>query len=79
MPKLIGQILIENQMVSAQKLEIALGEQKRTDELIGAVLVRMGVVTHKELAKALAIQAEVPFIPLNKTPRKSGGISPGVR
>ncbi|MDX1775820.1 MAG: GspE/PulE family protein [Desulfobulbales bacterium] len=68
MPKLIGQIMVENQMVTPQKLEIALGEQQRTNELIGAVLVRMGVVTHKELARALAIQAEVPFIPLNKTP-----------
>lgn len=55
-------------MVSSQKLEIALGEQKRTGELIGAVLVRMGVITHKELAMALAIQADVPFIPLNNTP-----------
>ncbi|UCD66732.1 MAG: Flp pilus assembly complex ATPase component TadA, partial [Deltaproteobacteria bacterium] len=66
--KLIGQILVENQMVSPQKLEIGLGEQKRTGELIGAVLVRMGVITHKELAMALAIQAEVSFVPLNKTP-----------
>ncbi len=66
--KLIGEILVENQMVSSQKLEIGLGEQKRTGELIGAVLVRMGVITHKELARALAIQAEVSFIPLNKTP-----------
>ena len=68
MPKLLGQILVENQVVSPQKLEIGLGEQKRTGELIGAVLVRMGVITHKDLAMALAIQAEVPFIPLNKTP-----------
>ena len=68
MPKLLGEILVENQMLSPQKLEIGLGEQKRTGELIGAVLVRMGVITHKDLAMALAIQAEVPFIPLNNTP-----------
>ena len=65
---LIGQILVENQKVTPDKLEIALNEQKRTGELIGAVLLRMGVVSPQELAEALAIQAEVPFILLNKTP-----------
>ena len=65
---LIGQILVKNQKVTPDKLEIALNEQKRTGELIGAVLLRMGVVSPQELAEALAIQAEVPFILLNKTP-----------
>ena len=66
--KLIGQILVKNQKVTPDKLEIALNEQKRTNELIGAVLVRMGAITDKDLAMGLAIQAEVPFISLNKTP-----------
>lgn len=68
MPKLIGQILVENHKVTPDKLEIALKEQMRTNELIGAVLVRMGAITDKDLAMGLAIQAEVPFLSLNKTP-----------
>ena len=68
MTKLIGQILIDNHMLTPQKLEMALGEQKRTGHLIGAVLVRMGAITYKNLAQALAIQAEVPFLSLDKTP-----------
>ncbi len=67
MTKLIGQILIENQMLTPQKLEMALGEQKRTGHLIGAVMVRMGAITYKNLAQALAIQAEVPFLSLDNT------------
>ena len=65
---LLGQILVKNQMVTPDKLAIALNEQTRTGELIGAVLVRMGAITDKDLSMALAIQAEVPFISLNKTP-----------
>ena len=68
MPKLIGQILVENHKVTPEKLEIALNEQTRTNELIGAVLVRMGAITDKDLAMGLAIQAEVPFLSLNKIP-----------
>ncbi|MBW1895241.1 MAG: general secretion pathway protein GspE, partial [Deltaproteobacteria bacterium] len=41
---LIGQILVENHKVTPEKLEIALNEQMRTNELIGAVLVRMGAI-----------------------------------
>jgi type II secretory ATPase GspE/PulE/Tfp pilus assembly ATPase PilB-like protein len=65
---LIGEILVKNQMVTPDKLAIALNEQTRTGELIGAVLVRMGAITDKNLAMGLAIQAEVPFISLSKTP-----------
>ncbi len=60
--------MLEHQMLASHKLDVALKEQKRTGELIGEVLVRMGVITSNDLARALAIQARVPFITLNKTP-----------
>jgi type II secretory ATPase GspE/PulE/Tfp pilus assembly ATPase PilB-like protein len=62
----IGQILLDNQMVTSDKLEVALNEQKRTGELTCAILLRMGVITHNDLARALAIHAQVPFISLDK-------------
>jgi len=62
----IGQILLDNQMVTSDKLEVALNEQKRTGELTCAILLRMGVITHNDLARALAIHSNVPFISLDK-------------
>jgi len=62
----IGQILLDNEMVTSDKLDIALNEQKRTGELTCAILLRMGVITHNDLARALAIHANVPFISLDK-------------
>jgi type II secretory ATPase GspE/PulE/Tfp pilus assembly ATPase PilB-like protein len=62
----IGQILLDNNMVTPDKLEVALNEQKRTGELTCAILLRMGVITHNDLARALAIHAQVPFISLDK-------------
>jgi type II secretory ATPase GspE/PulE/Tfp pilus assembly ATPase PilB-like protein len=62
----IGQILLDNQMVTPDKLDVALNEQKRTGELTCAILLRMGVISHNDLARALAIHANVPFIALDK-------------
>ncbi|MEA2082678.1 MAG: GspE/PulE family protein [Thermodesulfobacteriota bacterium] len=64
---LLGEILLENNRVTPQKLSLALKEQKRTHELMGDVLVRLGIISRKDLSKAIAIASDIPFIDLKQT------------
>jgi hypothetical protein len=55
----IGQILVDSGFVGKQDLELALEEQKRTNELLGQVLVRLGVLDKMDLDAALSIQGHL--------------------
>ncbi|MHA2610885.1 MAG: GspE/PulE family protein [bacterium JZ-2024 1] len=63
--KPLGKILVEEGIINAQQLEMALREQKRTKELLGKILKRLGLITEKDLVKALALQAGIEFIEVN--------------
>lgn len=63
--KPIGEILKERGLISEEYIRFALLEQKATGERLGEVLVRVGMVTDLEIAKALAEQSKVPFIDIN--------------
>ena len=65
--KLLGQVLIDEGMLNPQKLELSLQEQRRTGELLGNVLIRLGMVTRKDLARAMAYTADLPFVDLKQT------------
>lgn len=52
----IGQILLDGGFVSPHKLNAALEEQKRTNELLGHVLVKMGVIDPADFIAALSVQ-----------------------
>jgi type IV pilus assembly protein PilB len=65
--KLLGQVLIDEGILDRQQLELGLDEQKRTGELLGNVLLRLGVMTRKELAKAMAFASDLPFVDLKQT------------
>lgn len=55
----IGQILVDGEFISREDLNKALEEQTRTNELLGEVLVRMGVIDHADLNAALAVQGDL--------------------
>jgi len=65
--KLLGEVLVEEGIISRQQLELGLHEQKRTGELLGNVLVRLGLVTRKELSRAMAYTSDLPFVDLKQT------------
>ncbi len=65
--KLLGEVLIEEGTVDPQQLELGLQEQKRTGELLGNVLVRLGIVSRKELSRAMAYTSDLPFVDLKQT------------
>lgn len=55
----IGQILLDGKFVSPRALNRALDEQKRTKELLGQVLVRMGVLKESDVNAPLLIQGHL--------------------
>ncbi len=55
----IGQILVDAGFITEQKLRCALGEQQRTNELLGEVLVRLGEISPVDLNIALSLQKDL--------------------
>jgi len=62
--KRMGEILFEAGIVTEEKLELALSEQKQTSEKLGVVLQRLGICTEQEISKVLAGQAGVEIVDL---------------
>jgi len=60
----IGEILIQKKLIDWRQLEEALGEQKRTHEFVGEVLVRKQYIPKYLLFKALAERHSMPFVDL---------------
>ena len=64
--RLLGEVLLEKEMVTSQHMRLALQEQKRTGELLGKVLLRLGILTRKDLSRAVAFSSDLPFIDLKE-------------
>lgn len=54
--RFIGQILVDGGFLTVRDLELALEEQKNTNDLLGQVLTRMGVLDPTDLKAALSVQ-----------------------
>lgn len=65
--KRLGDVLLEEKFLNSQQLNLALQEQKRTGELLGDTLVRLGILDRKELSRAIAFAAGLPYINLKQT------------
>ncbi len=65
--KLIGQILLENGVITQEQLDEALNVQKNTTEQIGRILVDLGHVTERDVLRAHAEQLGIPFLQLDET------------
>ncbi|MFA5059234.1 MAG: ATPase, T2SS/T4P/T4SS family [Candidatus Omnitrophota bacterium] len=64
---LLGQLLVDKKLISAQQLETALKEQKKTGELLGVTLLRLGFVTEETVyLPILADQLGVEFVNLKE-------------
>jgi len=58
----IGEILVNDGIVSQEQVDEALAIQKRTLEPLGAILMDMGVVTESDIARCMCLQYQLPFI-----------------
>ena len=68
MRKKLGECLIQAGLITADDLQSALTEHKRTGERLGAVLVRLNLATERQIAKALAYQLGFPYLNLSENP-----------
>ena len=62
----IGQIIKEITSISDEELERALQVQRGTREPLGQLLVKMGLITQRDRARALSRQWGIPFIDLRE-------------
>ncbi len=60
----LGEILVQQKLLSEEQLQFALGEQKRTGRKLGRVFVENGLVTEEQISGALARQLNIPYINL---------------
>lgn len=61
----LGDMLVQQGLISPEQLEVGLQEQKRTGLKLGRVLVDSGCVTERKIAEALARQLALPFLDLS--------------
>src|SRR5262245_2412545 len=62
--KRLGDLLIEAKVITPQDLTDAIAGQRRTGQLLGATLLRMGVVTEEVLMRQLQQQLGLPLLDL---------------
>ncbi len=62
---LIGQMLIDDGLITPEQLEMGLLEQKKTGEFICTALVKLGYISEERIFNLLSKQLNIPFIKLN--------------
>lgn len=60
--KLLGEILLENGMITQDQLELALADQVKNGGLLGEILVGWGYTTEEAIVQALVRQYHFPTI-----------------
>jgi len=62
----LGDLLVQQKVISQEQLRMAVEEQKRTGLKLGRVLVHNGFATEEGIAPVLAKQLNIPFINLKQ-------------
>src|SRR3954467_6785945 len=60
----LGEILVQQQLLTQDKLQLALGLQKRSGRKLGRILIDGGHVSEEQIGGALARQLQIPYIDL---------------
>src|SRR5688572_6255464 len=63
---LLGDALVQQGLITSERLDEALKEHKRTGKLLGRVLVEAGHVSEEQVARTVAGQLDVPYIDLRR-------------
>ena len=71
--KRLGEVLVEGEWINASDLSQALSEQKQTNEKLGEILVRLGVLSGMELKAVLASNADLDAAPMGEGVRQRLG------
>ncbi len=60
----IGNLLVQEKLISQEQLGLALEQQKRSGRKLGRVLIENGFVTEEAISETLAKQLKIPYINL---------------
>jgi type IV pilus assembly protein PilB len=63
--KRLGDMLVEDKLITQQDLETAIEEQRRTGQLLGTTLVRLGLVSERDLLERLQAQLGLALVDLD--------------
>ncbi len=63
----IGDLLIENKLISEAQLSIALEEQKKTRRKLGKTLIDLDFIQESQLLRLLSKQLNIPYLDLRQT------------
>lgn len=66
----LGDVLVQQKLISAEQLQHMLGLQRQTGKKLGRLLIEAGSITEESLAAALARQLRIPFVNLKTFPFK---------
>ncbi len=64
----IGDLLMENQLITEQQLEVALAEQKKTRRKLGKTLIDLGYIQESALLDLLSRQLGIDYLNLKQFP-----------
>ncbi len=67
----LGDVLVQQKLVSAEQLEDLLKQQRSSGRRLGRMMIDAGIITEETLAHALARQLRVPVVNLKSFPLKS--------
>ena len=67
----IGDLLVEQKMISEAQLQQALAEQKKSGRKLGRVLVESGFVDEDKLLQLLSDQLDMPYVNLTRRPMRA--------
>jgi len=70
----LGDVLVQQKLVSEQQLQSALEEGKQTGKRLGRLLIERGLVTEEAVVQALATQLRIPFVNLKTFPLRSEAV-----
>lgn len=60
--KKLGELLVDEGLITEQQIQEVLGEQKAGGGLFGEILVRKSYVTESDIARTIARQFSIPFM-----------------
>ena len=66
----IGDLLVQNQIITQEQLLLALSEQKKTGRQLGRILINLKFVSETALLNFLSQQLKIPFLDISQYPRK---------
>ena len=74
----LGELLVRDQKLATRDLEQALAAQKEMGGLFGRVLVRLGLLSEIDVARAIAIQLDYPLVLASAFPEEAIDV-PGLK